>query len=123
MGVLRKYEKHNGKNEWEGSEELSYEKGGAIGGSVRVLIGPDDGANNFSIRYFEIKPKGQSSFDKHSHDHGIYVLQGRGRVLVGWEVHEVGPGDVVYIAPNEQHQFECLGDEPLGFLCVIPPKN
>ena len=32
MGVLRKYEKHNGKNEWEGSEELSYEKGGAIGG-------------------------------------------------------------------------------------------
>jgi len=51
------------------------------------------------------------------------ILKGRARVLLGWEVHEVEPGDVVYIPQNEQHQFENTGDEPFGFLCVIPSKQ
>ena len=88
-----------------------------------MVIGPEDGANNFSVRYFEIEPGGQSSFDRHDHDHGIYILRGRAKVLIGWDVHDVSPGDVVYIAPNEQHQFESVGKEPLGFLCVVPPKD
>ena len=41
-------------------------------------------------------------------------------MLLGWEVHEIGRGDAVYIPSNEQHQFEALGDAPLGFICVIP---
>jgi len=28
----------------------------------------------------------------------------------------------VYVAPDELHCFEALGDEPLGFICVAPPK-
>ena len=51
------------------------------------------------------------------------ILKGRARVLLGWEVHEVEAGDIVYIPQNEQHQFENIGDEPLGFLCVIPSKE
>ena len=43
------------------------------------------------------------------------------RVTLGDEVHEVGPGDVVYVSGNELHCFEAIGDEPLGFICVIPP--
>jgi oxalate decarboxylase/phosphoglucose isomerase-like protein (cupin superfamily) len=35
----------------------------------------------------------------------------------------VEAGDIVYIPQNEQHQFENIGDEPLGFLCVIPSKE
>ena len=35
----------------------------------------------------------------------------------------VATGDAIYIAPNESHQFEAIGDEPLGFLCVIPSKE
>ncbi len=39
---------------------------------------------------------------------------------MGDEEVEVGPGDVVYIPGNERHQFRAVGDEPLGFLCVVP---
>lgn len=123
MGVVHKNRGKNGTNDWPGVAMIPYTKGGAVGGSVSVVIGPDDGARNFSVRYFEIEPKGQSSFDRHSHDHGIYILRGRGRVLIGWETYDLGPGDVVYIGPNEQHQFESVGEEPLGFLCVVPPKE
>ena len=123
MGVVHKYQGEDGTFEWEDVTAASYTKGGAVGGSVRVVIGPEDGAHNFAMRYFEIEPGGQSSFDRHEHDHGIYILKGKARVLLGWDLHEVGPGDVVYIPPNEQHQFESIGEEPLGFLCVVPPKK
>jgi quercetin dioxygenase-like cupin family protein len=49
------------------------------------------------------------------------IQHGRARVMLGDETHELGPGDVVYVAPDELHSFEALGDEPLGFLCVAPP--
>ena len=43
----------------------------------------------------------------------------RGIIRIG---AEVGPGDVIYVAGDELHCFEAIGDEPLGFICVIPPR-
>lgn len=124
MGIVHRQVGKDGNFAWDGVEEEPYRGGGASEGSCRsVLIGPKDGAQHFAIRYFEIPPRGQSSFEDHHHDHGVVVLRGRARVLLGWDVHEVGRGDAVYIPSNEQHQFETIGDEPFGFLCVIPSKE
>ena len=124
MGVVHKQIGKSGAFAWEGVEDEPYRGGGATEGSCRrVVIGPKDGARHFAIRYFEIPAKGQTSFEHHLHDQGVVILRGRARILLGWEMHEVGPGDAVYIAQDEQHQFEVIGDEPLGFLCVIPSKE
>ena len=124
MGVVHKQIGGDRNFAWEGVEAEPYQGGGASEGSCRhVLIGSKDGAQHFAFRYFEIPPRGQSSFEHHVHDQGVMILKGRARVLLGWEVHEVEPGDIVYIPQNEQHQFENIGDEPLGFLCVIPSKE
>lgn len=124
MGVVHKQTGTEGNFQWEGVEREPYHGGGTTEGSCRhVIIGPKEGAEHFAIRYFEIPPHGQSSFEDHLHDQGVIIMKGRARVLLGWEVHEVGPGDAVYIPQNEQHQFENIGDEPLGFLCVIPSKE
>lgn len=124
MGVVYKQIGKDGSFEWDGVEVKRYQGGGASeGSSRRVLTGPKDGARNFSIRYFEIPPHGHSSFEHHLHDHGVFILQGRARVLLGWDVYEVGPGDVIYIQENEQHQFQNIDDGPLGFLCVNPSKE
>ena len=50
----------------------------------------------------------------------MVITHGRGRVLLGEQWSEIGAGDAVFVEPNEQHQFEALGDQPLGFICVIP---
>ena len=124
MGVVYKQIGKSGNFEWEGIEVEPYEGGGASEGSCRqVLIGPKDGAQNFSLRYFEIPPRGQSSFEHHLHDHGVVILKGHARVMLGWKIYEVGPGDVIYIPQNEQHQLENIADEPLSFLCVNPSKD
>jgi quercetin dioxygenase-like cupin family protein len=126
MGVIHRYK---GQFEWEGVSLSHYPPEKEMKGvSVRWLIGPAEKAPNFALRYFEIEPGGWTSLDQHAHDHGVVILRGRGQVLLGEEEAdwsnpvEVAFGDVVYISPHEVHQFKNTGDEPMGFLCVIPPR-
>jgi quercetin dioxygenase-like cupin family protein len=98
-----------------------YTSGGATPGATRrILIGHAEGADDFIIRYFTLPPGGHSAHECHPHQHGVVIVQGHGRVLLGDTWTPIGVGDVVYVAPNEQHQFEASPDQPLGFLCVIP---
>ncbi len=46
---------------------------------------------------------------------------GRGRVRLGAEDREVGPGDTICIPPSVVHVIENAGTEPLGFVYVGPP--
>jgi len=75
------------------------------------------------MRYFEVESGGFTSLDVHEHDHGVVVLRGRGRVQLGDDTVDVSFGDVVYVSPRELHQFRCVGQEPFGFLCVIPAER
>ena len=107
--------------DFEGVPVKEYTSGGATAGSTRrVLIGRDEGAEDFIIRYFTIPAGGHSAFENHPHQHGVVITHGRGRVLLGDAWSEIGAGDAVFVEPNEQHQFVALGDAPLGFICVIP---
>ena len=72
------------------------------------------------MRYIEVEPGGHTSLDVHAHEHGVMILRGKGRILLGQEELEVGFGDIIFVPGNERHQFRNAGDEPLGFLCVIP---
>ena len=98
-----------------------YSEGNATSGSTRrILIGRDEGADDFIVRYFTIPPGGHSSLEHHRHQHGVVIVHGGGKVLLNDRWTEIGVGDAVYIEPDEVHQFEASADGPLGFVCVIP---
>lgn len=120
MGTVHRFVGLDDTFDWGGVPEKVMDKSGAVGVMGRVLVGPDDGAPNFSIRYFLVEPGGHSPLERHPHDHGVFILHGRAQVRLGAEEVEVGPRDVVYVPGNELHQFQAVGDEPLGFLCVVP---
>jgi mannose-6-phosphate isomerase-like protein (cupin superfamily) len=71
------------------------------------------------LRYFEVGPGGHSTLEKHQHVHGVLILRGRGRALVGAEVMELETNDLITVPPMTWHQFRALKDEPLGFLCMV----
>ena len=122
MGAIHRRRDLAGRLRWEGIEVERYRDPSVAGVTKQVLIGPRDGAARYAVRYFEIEPGAKSSLDLHDHDHGVVVLRGQGRVLLGEGTHEIAFGDVVYIGPNETHRFENTGEEPLGFLCVVPAR-
>lgn len=116
--------RYKGEFDWEGVEASLYPPEKEMKGvSIRWLIGGAEGARNFALRYFEIEPGGWSSLDQHDHDHGVVILRGQGNVLLGGAETQVCLGDVLYIPPRELHQLRNDGEEPLGFLCVIPARE
>jgi quercetin dioxygenase-like cupin family protein len=99
----------------------AYDSGNASAGATRrILVGQAEGAEDFIIRYFTLPPGGHSAHEHHAHQHGVVVVHGRGRVLLGDEWTAIGPGDAVFIEPNELHQLRADDDAPFGFICVIP---
>jgi quercetin dioxygenase-like cupin family protein len=116
MGVVHR---RRPDGSWDGVAPRPYGEGM----QRHELIGVGDGAEHYRVRYFEVPAGRTTTLEQHVHDHGVVIERGRARVTLGDEQHEVGTGDVVYVAPNELHSFEALGDEPLGFICVAPPDR
>lgn len=120
MGVIHRFIGNEAAFDWEGVPEKLVDAETTRGVTGKVLIGPKDNAPDFRIRYFRVAPGGYSPLERHPHDHGVIILHGKARIRLGEDEIEAGPMDVVYVPGNELHQFRALGDEPLGFLCVIP---
>jgi len=95
---------------------------GASGVKMRMLVGPDDDAPNFFMRRFELEPGGYTPMHTHDWEHETYILEGEGAVFGNGEEKPVKAGDVLYVPPNEKHQFIASPDAPLAFLCLIPKK-
>jgi len=107
---------------WEGVDPQAYADPALAGVLKHELIGAQDGAHSYTVRYFHVPVGGHTARESHPHDHGVMILAGAARVTLGDEVHELRQGDVVYVPGGELHCFEALGAEPLGFLCVVPPR-
>lgn len=115
--------RHNGDFSWEGVELEPYKATTELwkGITRTELSGKRGESGRFHLRYFEIAPGGYSTLEKHEHEHVVIPQRGRGEVQFGCYVYHVGFGDVVYVAPDDPHQFRCPEDatEPFGFLCIV----
>jgi quercetin dioxygenase-like cupin family protein len=108
---------------WEGVRPQAYDDPALTGVRKHELIGEAEGASQYRMRYFEVPAGGRTARERHAHDHGVMIVAGRARVTLGDETYEVGEGDVVYVAGDELHCFEALGEGPLGFVCVVGPRS
>ncbi|MBI5418476.1 MAG: cupin domain-containing protein [Deltaproteobacteria bacterium] len=93
---------------------------GATGVMIRVLMGENVGAPNFTMRHFEVAPGGSTPYHTHAWEHEVYVLSGKGKVRRKGGEAEVASGSFVFVASEEEHSFVNAGDAPLTFLCLIP---
>jgi quercetin dioxygenase-like cupin family protein len=88
--------------------------------TLKWLISEKDGAPNFAMRIFEVEPGGFTPYHKHSWEHEVFILQGRG-VLVSEEKNlPLKKNDAVFVPPEESHQFRNDSDEKLTFICLVP---
>lgn len=96
---------------------------GAQACRVRWLVDEQDGAPNFAMRQFEVAPGGFTPKHSHPYEHEVFVLEGEGEIVDGDVSRPLRSGTVVYVAPDDVHQFRNTGSAPLRFLCFVPHSH
>src|SRR3712207_5821344 len=96
---------------------------GSIG--VRFMIDGAEAAERFSLVEHPMSPRALAApIHRHTReDEYSYVLEGRMGALLGDDVVEAGPGDLVHKPRNQWHTFWNAGDEPCRILEIISPAG
>jgi mannose-6-phosphate isomerase-like protein (cupin superfamily) len=96
---------------------------GSIG--VRFMIDGAEAGERFSLVEHPMSPRALAA-PLHLHtreDEYSFVLTGRMGALLGDDVVEAGPGDLVHKPRNQWHTFWNAGDEPCRILEIISPAG
>ena len=96
---------------------------GSIG--VRFMIDGSEADQRLSLVEHPMSPRALAA-PLHMHtreDEYSYVLEGRMGALLGDDVVEAGPGDLVHKPRNQWHTFWNAGDEPCRILEIISPAG
>jgi quercetin dioxygenase-like cupin family protein len=96
---------------------------GSKGVTIKWLISQKDGAPNFAMRIFEVEPGGFTPYHKHSWEHEVFILQGRGILVTEEKNLPLKKDDAVFVPPDEKHQFKNDSDEKFTFICVVPVEK
>jgi mannose-6-phosphate isomerase-like protein (cupin superfamily) len=96
---------------------------GSIG--VRFMIDGDEAGGDFSLVEHPMPPRALAApLHRHNReDEYSYVLEGRMGALLGDDVLEAGPGDLVFKPRGEWHTFWNAGEEPARILEIIAPAG
>src|SRR5579864_8164347 len=96
---------------------------GSIG--VRFLIDGEEAGERFSLVEHPMSARALAApLHRHTReDEYSFVLEGRMGALLGDEVVEAGPGDLVFKPRDQWHTFWNAGDEPCRILEIISPAG
>jgi mannose-6-phosphate isomerase-like protein (cupin superfamily) len=96
---------------------------GSIG--VRFMIDGDETDRGFSLLEHPMAPRALAApLHRHNReDEYSFVLEGKMGALLGDEVLEAGPGDLVFKPRNQWHTFWNAGDQPCRILEIIAPAG
>jgi mannose-6-phosphate isomerase-like protein (cupin superfamily) len=96
---------------------------GSIG--VRFMIDGAEAGQRFSLVEHPMSARALAApLHRHTReDEYSYVLQGRMGALLGDDVVEAGPGDLVFKPRDQWHTFWNAGDEPCRILEIISPAG
>jgi len=96
---------------------------GAAGAGLKVLIGPNEGWNDYVMRKVELEPFGHSPEHAHPWPHINYILEGKGTILLDGKEIPAEKGTIAYIPPNAKHQFLNVQNGPFHFICIVPKEG
>jgi len=93
---------------------------GVDGAEMAVMVGREDGAPNFALRQFRVRPGGHTPRHSHDYEHEVFIVEGGGTVLLEGAERPIRAGDVIYVPAESEHQFKADASSGLRFLCLVP---
>jgi mannose-6-phosphate isomerase-like protein (cupin superfamily) len=101
-------------------------KAGTLGSiGVRFMLDGHEAGERFSLVEHPMPPRALAApLHRHTReDEYSFVLEGRMGALLGDDVVEAGPGDLVHKPREQWHTFWNAGDEPARILEIISPAG
>lgn len=92
------------------------------GVTMRMAIGPDQGATHFNMRIFDLQPGASTPHHSHWWEHEVYVMAGKGIVKDETGEKAIEAGMALLVPGGEKHQFVNTGDGVLRFMCLVPQE-
>ena len=105
-----------------GYDPIIMDDGEASGIRFYPMITEKDGAPNFAMRFFEIRPSGHTPKHTHDWEHEVVVTAGSGFVLKVDEKIAIEKDDFILVPPGVLHQF-IAGEEGMSMVCVVPNEG
>lgn len=106
-----------GKIDDVAKENVTYE--GVKNTKIQWLLGPKNDVPHFYMRYVTVEPGGIIPLHEHTAIHEMYIVKGKGAVLLEGEEKPIEAGNFVYMDSERVHGTLNTGDENLEFICVI----
>ncbi|MGI6189466.1 MAG: cupin domain-containing protein [Clostridiales bacterium] len=81
--------------------------------------------DNWSMCYIEVMPR-ENVRPAHAHpdaDEIVYIVEGKGQVLIGEQIYDVCKGSVILFPKNVPHMLKNTRDEKLRAICFYAPST
>ena len=78
---------------------------------------------SLSVGVYQLPAGGIDPQQPHTEDEVYYVVSGRGRITVGGEVRDVGPGSIVFVATAVPHRFHDITEDLILFVAFGPAEG
>lgn len=89
----------------------------------QVLVGPEQGWEDWVMRMFTVGKDGFSPRHAHDWPHIIYVVEGQAELYYDGTEYPVRAGSVMFINPGKDHQLSQKGEDDLVFICIVPKEG
>ena len=81
-------------------------------------------ASNFCMGFVTLDPDGgQVPWHNHEQEEVYFVIDGRGEICLGEELHDIQSGQAVYIPGGVFHQLTNVGSSPLQMIYCYGPAG
>ncbi len=90
--------------------------------SFQILFGPHNGSTRATL-FAGFLPPGKAPWHYHLYDELVWIPEGPGRLHVGGEIEELGPGSAFRLRPREVHVVENAGEKEMTLLGVFTPAG
>lgn len=90
---------------------------------MKVLIGKEQGWDDYVMRVIELGVDGHSPKHSHPWPHINYMIEGEGVVMIDGVDHPVKAGSYSYVPSNLIHQFRNTSNVPFKFICIVPKEG
>lgn len=98
--------------------------GDAVKGATKqVLIGAEQGWEDYVMRLFTLEKGGYSPRHAHDWPHIIFIVEGEGTLYFDGTDYPIRAGSVVFIDPNKDHQLSQKGGDKMVFMCIVPKEG